>query len=69
MSRGPSRATRLARRRDQLKDRPRSVADVAATEGMTRRTIERDIASLDDEDEDWARTQAWPCPRTPTSLR
>jgi predicted DNA-binding transcriptional regulator YafY len=46
MTRGPSRATRLARLRDHLKDRPRSVADLAATEGTTRRTIERDLVSL-----------------------
>ncbi len=46
LSRGPSRATQLARLRDHLMDRPRSVADLAATEGRTRRKIERDLESL-----------------------
>ena len=71
MSRGPSRATRLARLRDQLKDRPRSVADLATTEGMTRRTIERDLESLRTEMGEHVEVDAqrrYSIPSTPTGL-
>jgi predicted DNA-binding transcriptional regulator YafY len=71
VSRGPSRATRLARLRDQLKDRPRSVADLAAAEGMTRRTIERDLESLRTEMGEPVEVDAqrrYSIPATPTGL-
>ena len=49
MTRGPGRALRLARLREQLIDRPRGVGELARSQGVTRRTIERDLQTLRDE--------------------
>jgi predicted DNA-binding transcriptional regulator YafY len=49
VSRGPGPALRLARLREQLVDRPRTVGELARSEGVTRRTIERDLQTLRDE--------------------
>jgi predicted DNA-binding transcriptional regulator YafY len=71
MSRGPGRAVRLARLRDHLLARPQSVADLAAREGTTRRTIERDLASLRTEMGERVEVDArhrYSIPSTPTGL-
>lgn len=49
VSRGPGRAARLARLRERLIGRPTGAADLARELGVTRRTVERDLATLRDE--------------------
>ncbi len=49
MARTASRAQRLNDLRDQLRMRPRSVVELAAAHGTSRRTIERDLRTLERE--------------------